>query len=65
LLEFKVASRQYVRLNELHDAVGSGLPRAAQVPAAMCDAPVARLALSLATAACVAGDDAERNPPHS
>jgi len=59
LLEFKWPSRQYVRLNELHDAVGKRIAEQLKCPAAMVSAGCAS-ALSLATAACVAGDDAER-----
>src|SRR6185436_11529015 len=55
----QVASRQYVRLNELHDAVGRRIAELLHCPAAMVSAGCAS-ALSLATAACVAGDDPER-----
>src|SRR6476659_9866249 len=55
----QVASRQYVRLNELHDAVGKRIAELLNCPAAMVSAGCAS-ALSLATAACVAGDDPER-----
>src|SRR5688572_26860978 len=50
----QVASRQYVRLNELHDAVGNRIAELLKCPAAMVSAGCAS-ALSLATAACVAG----------
>jgi len=55
----QVASRQYVRLNELHDAVGKRIAELLNCPAAMVSAGCAS-ALSLATAACVAGDDPDR-----
>jgi len=55
----QVASRQYVRLNELHDAVGKRIAELLKCPAAMVSAGCAS-ALSLGTAACVAGDDQER-----
>jgi D-glucosaminate-6-phosphate ammonia-lyase len=55
----QVASRQYVRLNELHDAVGKRIAELLKCPAAMVSAGCAS-ALSLATAACVAGSDPER-----
>ena len=55
----QVASRQYVRLNELHDAVGKRIAELLKCPAAMVSAGCAS-ALSLATAACVAGADQER-----
>jgi D-glucosaminate-6-phosphate ammonia-lyase len=55
----QVASRQYVRLNDLHDAVGKRIAELLKCPAAMVSAGCAS-ALSLATAACVAGDDEER-----
>src|SRR5207244_11986371 len=55
----QVASRQYVRLNELHDAVGKRIAELLNCPAAMVSAGCAS-ALTLATAACVAGDDPER-----
>src|SRR6476620_9516568 len=55
----QIASRQYVRLNELHDAVGKRISELLQCPAAMVSAGCAS-ALSLATAACVAGDDPDR-----
>jgi L-seryl-tRNA(Ser) seleniumtransferase len=55
----QVASRQYVRLNELHDAVGRRIADLLKCPAAMVSAGCAS-ALSLATAACVAGDDTQK-----
>jgi len=55
----QVASRQYVRLNELHDAVGKRIAELLKCESAMVSAGCAS-ALSLATAACVAGDDSER-----
>ena len=55
----QVASRQYVRLNELHDAVGKRIAELLKCAAAMVSAGCAS-ALSLATAACVAGDDPDR-----
>src|SRR5262252_9269672 len=55
----QVASRQFVRLNELHDAVGKRIAELLKCPAAMVSAGCAS-ALSLATAACVAGDDQDR-----
>lgn len=53
------ASRKYVRLEELHDAVGKRIAEMLQCPAALVTAGCAS-ALSLATAACVAGNDPER-----
>jgi len=55
----QVASRQYVRLNELHDAAGKRIAELLKCPAALVSAGCAS-ALSLATAACVAGDDQDR-----
>jgi D-glucosaminate-6-phosphate ammonia-lyase len=55
----QVASRQYVRLNELHDAVGKRIAELLKCPSAMVSAGCAS-ALSLATAACVAGDDQDK-----
>jgi D-glucosaminate-6-phosphate ammonia-lyase len=55
----QVASRQYVRLNELQDAVGKRIAELLKCEAAMVSAGCAS-ALSLATAACVAGSDPER-----
>jgi L-seryl-tRNA(Ser) seleniumtransferase len=55
----QMASRQYVRLNELQDAVGKRIAELLKCPSAMVSAGCAS-ALSLATAACVAGDDQDR-----
>jgi L-seryl-tRNA(Ser) seleniumtransferase len=55
----QVASRKYVRLNELHDAVGKRIAELLRCESALVSAGCAS-ALSLATAACVAGDDEER-----
>lgn len=55
----QVASRQYVRLNELHDAVGKRIADLLKCEAAMVSAGCAS-ALTLATSACVAGNDPER-----
>src|SRR5262245_30781884 len=55
----QVASRQYVRLNELHDAVGKRIAELLKCPAAMVSAGCAS-ALTLGTAACVAGGDQDR-----
>src|SRR5262245_2069339 len=55
----QIASKQYVRLNELHDAVGKRIAELLKCPSAMVSAGCAS-ALSLATAACVAGDDSDR-----
>ena len=55
----QAASRQYVRLNELHDAVGKRIAELLKCEAALVSAGCAS-ALSLATAACVAGSDSER-----
>ncbi len=55
----QVASRQYVRLNELHDAVGRRIAELLKCEAAMVSAGCAS-ALTLATAACIAGDDPDR-----
>jgi L-seryl-tRNA(Ser) seleniumtransferase len=55
----QVASRKYVRLDELHDAVGRRIAELLNCPAAMVSAGCAS-ALTLATAACVAGDDRDR-----
>src|SRR4051794_703652 len=55
----QVASRQYVRLNELQDAVGKRISELLKCEAAMVSAGCAS-ALSLATAACVAGSDPDR-----
>jgi D-glucosaminate-6-phosphate ammonia-lyase len=55
----QVASRQYVRLNELHDAVGKRIAELLKCEAAMVSAGCAS-ALTLSTAACVAGSDPDR-----
>lgn len=55
----QIASRQYVRLNELHDAVGKRIAELLKCEAAMVSAGCAS-ALTLATAACVAGSDQDR-----
>jgi len=55
----QVASRQYVRLNELHDAAGKRIAELLKCDSAMVTAGCAS-ALSLATAACVAGSDTDR-----
>src|SRR5262249_15286071 len=55
----QVASRQYVKLEELQDAVGKRIAELLHCPSAMVTAGCAS-ALSLATAACVAGKDPER-----
>jgi L-seryl-tRNA(Ser) seleniumtransferase len=55
----QVAARQYVRLNELQDAVGQRIAELLECPAAMVTAGCAS-ALSLSTAACVAGSDPDR-----
>jgi L-seryl-tRNA(Ser) seleniumtransferase len=52
----QVASRKYVKLEELQDAVGNRIAELLSAPAAMVTAGCAS-ALSLATAACVAGKD--------
>ncbi len=54
-----VASRQYVPLNDLHDAVGKRIAELLKCEAAMISAGCAS-ALSLATAACVAGSDRDK-----
>ena len=55
----QVASRKYVRLDELHDAVGKRIAELLHCEAALVTAGCAS-ALSLATAACVAGADRDR-----
>ena len=55
----QVASRKYVPLDDLHDAVGKRIAQLLGCPAALVTAGCAS-ALSLATAACVAGKDPER-----
>jgi L-seryl-tRNA(Ser) seleniumtransferase len=55
----QVASRKYVRLDDLHEAVGRRIAELLGCPAALVTAGCAS-ALSLATAACVAGRDPGR-----
>lgn len=55
----QVASRRYVRLEDLHDAVGKRIAELLDCPAALVTSGCAS-ALSLATAACVAGKDPDR-----
>ncbi len=55
----QVASRQFAKLEELRDAVGQRIAELVHSPAAMVTAGCAS-ALSLATAACVAGKDPEK-----
>ncbi len=55
----QVASQQYVRLNDLHDAVGERVAELLDAEAALVSAGCAS-ALSLATAACVAGEDRDK-----
>jgi L-seryl-tRNA(Ser) seleniumtransferase len=55
----RTASRKYVRLDDLHDAVGARIAALLDCPAALVTAGCAS-ALSLATAACIAGDDPAR-----
>jgi L-seryl-tRNA(Ser) seleniumtransferase len=55
----QVASRKYVQLGDLHDAVGKRIAELLGCPAALVTAGCAS-ALSLATAACVAGSDRDR-----
>ena len=55
----QVASRKYVQLEDLHDAVGKRIAELLHCPAALVTSGCAS-ALSLATAACVAGKDPER-----
>jgi L-seryl-tRNA(Ser) seleniumtransferase len=55
----QTASRKYVRLDDLHDAVGKRIAELLHCPAALVSSGCAS-ALSLATAACVAGNDPER-----
>lgn len=53
------ASRQYVRLSDLHDAVGERIAELTHAEAALVSAGAAS-ALSIGTAACVAGMDREK-----
>ncbi len=55
----QTASRKYVRLDDLHDAVGKRIADLLHCPAALVTSGCAS-ALSLATAACVAGSDPRR-----
>jgi D-glucosaminate-6-phosphate ammonia-lyase len=55
----QVASTKYVRLNDLHDAVGKRIAERLQCEAALVSAGCAS-ALSQATAACVAGKDRDK-----
>jgi L-seryl-tRNA(Ser) seleniumtransferase len=55
----QVASRKFVPLIELHDAVGARIAQLLKCEAAMVSAGCAS-ALSLATAACVAGSDRDK-----
>src|SRR5262245_59673470 len=55
----QVASRKYVRLEDLHNAVGKRIAELLHCPAALVTAGCAS-ALSLATAACVADSDPAR-----
>lgn len=55
----QVAARKFVRLEDLHEAVGRRIAELLHCPAALVTAGCAS-AMSLATAACVAGKDPER-----
>ncbi len=55
----QVASRRFVRLEDLRDAVGKRIAELLHCPAALVTAGCAS-ALSLATAACITGDDRSR-----
>ena len=55
----QVASKKFVRLEDLRDAVGKRIAELLHCPAALVTAGCAS-ALSLATAACVTGDDRSR-----
>ncbi len=55
----QVASRKYVRLEDLRDAVGKRIAELLGCPAALVTAGCAS-ALSVATAACITGDDRNR-----
>jgi len=55
----QVAARKYVRLEDLHEAVGKRIAELLDCPAALVTSGCAS-ALSLATAACVAGKDPDR-----
>ena len=58
----QVASKKFVRLEDLRDAVGKRIAELLDCPAALVTAGCAS-ALSLATAACITGDDQEPRPP--
>ena len=53
------ASKHFYRLNDLHDAIGKRLAERLQAEAALVSAGCAS-ALSLATAACITGDDRDK-----
>ena len=55
----QIASRKYVRLEDLRDAVGKRIAELLSCPAALVTAGCAS-ALSVATAACITGDDRDR-----
>lgn len=55
----QVASRKYVKLGDLHDAVGDRIAKLLHCEAALVSAGCAS-ALSLSTAACVAGSDVQK-----
>ena len=55
----QVASRKYVRLEDLRDAVGKRIAELLKCPAALVTAGCAS-ALSVATAACITGDNRDR-----
>jgi D-glucosaminate-6-phosphate ammonia-lyase len=55
----QVASRKYVRLEDLRNAVGKRIAELLRCPAALVTAGCAS-ALSVATAACITGDDRDR-----
>jgi D-glucosaminate-6-phosphate ammonia-lyase len=55
----QISSRKYVRLEDLRDAVGKRIAELLKCPAALVTAGCAS-ALSVATAACITGDDRDR-----
>ena len=55
----QVASRKFVQLEDLHNAVGQRIAQLLNCPAALVTSGCAS-ALSLSTAACVAGDDRDK-----
>ena len=55
----QIASRKYVRLEDLRDAVGKRIAELLRCPAALVTAGCAS-ALSVATAACITGDNRDR-----